>query len=84
MKIGNIEFDKPIFLAPMAGYTDVAFRSLCEECGADMCYTEMVSAKGLYYKSERTEELLALPGLACFAQPPQFLSLRSRLMLRPE
>lgn len=59
MKIGNIEFNNPIFLAPMAGYTDVAFRSICEECGADMCYSEMVSAKGLYYKSEKTEALLA-------------------------
>lgn len=59
MEIGNLKFDKPIFLAPMAGYTDVAFRSICEECGADMCYTEMVSAKGLFYGSEKTEELLA-------------------------
>lgn len=59
MKIGNLSFDNPIFLAPMAGYTDVAFRSICEECGADMCYSEMVSAKGLYYGSEKTEGLLS-------------------------
>ena len=59
MKIGNLTFNNPIFLAPMAGYTDVAFRSICEECGADMCYSEMVSAKGLYYGSEKTEGLLS-------------------------
>lgn len=59
MKIGNLTFNNPIFLAPMAGYTDVAFRSICTECGADMCYSEMVSAKGLYYGSEKTEGLLS-------------------------
>ncbi|MGN1227511.1 MAG: tRNA dihydrouridine synthase DusB [Christensenellales bacterium] len=59
MKIGNIEFKKGIFLAPMASVTDVGFRSVCADFGAELTYTEMVSAKGLYYGSEKTKELLA-------------------------
>ncbi|MCI8468542.1 MAG: tRNA dihydrouridine synthase DusB [Eggerthellaceae bacterium] len=47
----------------MAGVTDVALRALCREQGADMCFTEMVSAKGLSYANEKTRHLLALaPG----------------------
>lgn len=49
----------PVLLAPMAGVTDLAFREICRAMGADFSYTEMVSAKGLYYGSERTASLLA-------------------------
>lgn len=49
MKIGNIEFKNNIFLAPMAGVNDVGFRAIAKFFGADACYTEMVSAKGLIY-----------------------------------
>ncbi|HNP75222.1 MAG TPA: tRNA-dihydrouridine synthase family protein, partial [bacterium] len=50
---------KPILaLAPMAGVTDSAFRQLCKHYGADVVYTEMVSADGLYYDSKKTLELL--------------------------
>lgn len=59
MKIGNIEFKTGIFLAPMASVTDVGFRSVCTDFGAELTYSEMVSAKGLYYGSEKTQELLA-------------------------
>ena len=45
-------------MAPMAGVTDLPFRLLCKEQGADLTYTEMVSAKGLYYNSRKTEELM--------------------------
>lgn len=63
MRIGNVEIPNNIFLAPMAGVTDLAFRLLCKEQGAGMVYTEMVSAKGLYYGSEKTKELLKVyPG----------------------
>lgn len=58
MKIGTIETKSNIFLAPMAGVTDYAFRKLCEEHGAGMVYSEMVSAKGLYYNDKKTESLL--------------------------
>lgn len=49
-----------VILAPMAGVSDVALRTLCREQGADICFTEMVSAKGLSYANEKTRHLLAL------------------------
>lgn len=58
MKIRDIEFSNNVFLAPMAGVTDISFRGLCKSMGCGLVYTEMVSAKGLYYESEKTKELL--------------------------
>ena len=60
MKIGNLNFDKSVFLAPMAGVTDISFRGLCKEMGCGLVYTEMVSAKALYYGSENTKTLLRI------------------------
>lgn len=57
MKIGNIELKNNLALAPMAGVTDFAFRSLCKEMGVGLVVTEMVSAKGLYYNDEKTSDL---------------------------
>ena len=56
--IGNITVNNNVFLAPLAGYTNYPFRRLCKEYGAGLCFTEMVSAKGLKYGSENTKELL--------------------------
>jgi nifR3 family TIM-barrel protein len=53
--------DGAVFLAPMAGINDPVFRGICRRMGADLTYTEMVSAKGLAYRSARTEALLS-PG----------------------
>ncbi len=58
MKIGNLSFDNNVFLAPMAGVTDLSFRGLCKEMGCGLVCTEMVSAKALYYGSENTQTLL--------------------------
>ena len=58
MFIGKIEVLNNIFLAPMAGVTDVSFRAICREMGAGLTYTEMVSAKALMYENDRTLELL--------------------------
>lgn len=60
MKIGSLTFDNNIFLAPMAGVTDISFRGLCKEMGCGLVYTEMVSAKALYYGSENTQALLRI------------------------
>ena len=60
MKIGNVELENNVFLAPMAGITDMAYRAICKQFGCGLTYTEMVSAKGLYYKSENTKDLMAL------------------------
>ena len=57
IKVGNVEIPGNLILAPMAGVTDLPFRLLCKEQGADLVYTEMISAKGIYYKNKNTEQL---------------------------
>ena len=57
--IGTVHLDGNLFLAPIAGYSDRAFRTLCVECGASLCTTEMVSAEALTRGSGKTEELMA-------------------------
>lgn len=63
MKIGKFETKNNLFLSPMAGYTDVAMRHLCKKFGAGLTTTEMVSAKGLVYDSEKTKWLLNMSPL---------------------
>mgnify|MGYP004475507425 CR=1 FL=1 len=58
MKIGNVEIKGRMTLAPMAGVTDFAFRSICTELGAALTTTEMVSAKALVYGDNKTKSLL--------------------------
>ncbi|HWQ29356.1 MAG TPA: tRNA dihydrouridine synthase DusB [Negativicutes bacterium] len=60
MQIGTVKLNNNVFLAPMAGVTDIAFRILCKRQGCGLTYTEMVSAKGLHYKSDNTAELLEI------------------------
>ena len=73
--------DEPkIYLAPMAGVTDAAMREVCTLCGAQMTFTEMVSAKGIAYQNGRTHELLELSdaeekaGVQLFGREPQILA----------
>lgn len=67
-------------LAPMAGVSDIAFRSLCLEQGADLAFTEMVSAKGLSYANEKTRHLLVLAdgekrvGVQLFGHEPSIMA----------
>lgn len=58
VKIGTVLTDGNVFLAPLAGYTDFSFREICYSLGASLCFTEMVSCKGLMYKNENTSVLL--------------------------
>lgn len=60
LQIGNVCIDGKLVLGPMAGVTDLPFRLLCKEQGADLIYTEMVSAKGIYYNNKNTESLLEI------------------------
>ncbi|MDR1417743.1 MAG: tRNA dihydrouridine synthase DusB [Endomicrobium sp.] len=60
LSIGNIKFRNNIFLAPMAGITDLPLRLLAKEGGAGLVYTEMVSAKALVYHDESTKSLLKI------------------------
>ena len=61
VKIGSIELRGNLTLAPMAGVTDFAFRRVCRNLGAALTTTEMVSAKALVYKDEKTRSLLYIP-----------------------
>ncbi|MDF2941206.1 MAG: dus1 [Herbinix sp.] len=58
--IGNVTLEGNLFLGPMAGVTDLPFRILCKEKGADLVYTEMVSAKGVQYNNKNTESLIRI------------------------
>ena len=80
MQISNITLENNVFLAPMAGVTDIAFRGLCKEMGCGLVYTEMVSAKALYYESENTKTLMRIAEeekpVACqmFGSDPKIMS----------
>ena len=60
IKIGNVEISNNIFLAPMAGISDMPFRILCKEKGAGLVYTEMVSSKGMFYDDNKTKKLMEI------------------------
>jgi tRNA-dihydrouridine synthase B len=80
MRIGNIELKNNIFLAPMAGVTDLTFRIICKEMGAGLVVTEMVSAKGMYYNDEKTNKLIIIDererpiALQIFGSDPMIMS----------
>lgn len=57
VKIGNLEINGNLFLAPLAGFTDRGFRSVCLDYGADLCYTEMISCEALYRNNRKTVDL---------------------------
>lgn len=58
MHIGNLNIDNPIFLAPMAGVTDAAYRTIAQQMGCGLVYTEMVSDKGIHFHNEHTINML--------------------------
>ncbi|MBP3661115.1 MAG: tRNA dihydrouridine synthase DusB [Oscillospiraceae bacterium] len=69
MRIGNLEVPGMLALAPMAGVTDLAFRTVCAELGADMTVTEMVSSRALVYQDKKSRGLLKKnEGSICGAQ----------------
>lgn len=80
LQIGNVKLEGNLFLGPMAGVTDLPFRLLCKEKGADLVYTEMVSAKGVQYNNKNTENLLLIheeerpAALQLFGADPVILS----------
>ncbi len=58
LQIGNIKLKNNVVLAPMAGVTDLPYRLLCIEQGVGLVYTELISAKGLYYENDKTNTML--------------------------
>ena len=84
IKIGNLELASPWILAPLAGFTDAVMRTLCEEQGAALTYTEMVSAKGLYYGGSKTGDLTYIPdgagptAIQIFGSEPEIMAYAAR------
>jgi nifR3 family TIM-barrel protein len=80
MKIGNVNINGNVVLAPMAGVTDLPFRLLCKENGCGYLYTEMVSAKAILYNNKNTEALLTVTegenpiAVQLFGSDPQIMA----------
>ncbi len=79
MKIGNLEVKNPLFLGPMAGVTDWAFREVCAQLGAGVTVTEMVSSRALVYQDKKTAALLrrndgCLCGAQIFGNDPKIMA----------
>ena len=87
VKIGNVEISGRLSLAPRAGVTDFAFRRVCREQGAALTTTEMVSAKALVYKDEKTKSLLYVPedehpcAVQIFGHEPEIMAQAAHLAL---
>ena len=62
LKIGDVKLENNILLAPMAGITDLPFRTICKDFGIGLVCTEMVSSKGLFYNDKKTKKLLSMQG----------------------
>ena len=86
MRIGNLEVNNPIALGPMAGVTDLAFRTVCAELGANITVTEMVSSRALVYKDKKSAALLkknegSLCGAQIFGNDPDVMAEGAKLAL---
>lgn len=80
MRIGNVVLENEVFLAPMAGVTDLAFRLICKEYGSGLLYTEMINAKALCYDDEKTKGMLKIEeeehpvAVQIFGSEPEFIA----------
>ena len=90
VKIGTVELENPIVLAPMAGVTDLPFRLLCKEQQAGLLCMEMVSAKAILYGNKNTEKLMEIHpkehpvSLQLFGNDPKIISeMAKRIEERP-
>ena len=86
MQIGRFCVDNPLVLGPMAGVTDLAFRTICAQLGADITVTEMVSSRALVYKDKKSAALLkktpvGICGAQIFGNDPQIMAEGARLAL---
>lgn len=87
MKIGSVNIEGKLTLAPMAGVTDFAFRRVCRELGAALTVTEMVSARALMYRDEKTKSLLYIPpeeypcAAQIFGHEPEIMAEAAQLAL---
>lgn len=88
MRIGSVNIEGRLTLAPMAGVTDFAFRRICRELGAALTVTEMVSARALVYRDEKTKSLLYIPpeehpcAVQIFGHEPEIMAEAAQLALK--
>lgn len=86
MKIGNVQLDNEVFLSPMAGVTDLPFRTICKEKGCGMLYTEMINAKALCYDDENTKKMIKMEkdehpvAVQIFGSDPDFMGKAASIM----
>lgn len=87
MNIGHIKIKTPIFLAPMAGYTDYPFRILCKQMGAGVVYSEFVSADGIIRENAKSLKLIHFSekerpiGIQIFGDNPEVMSMAARYVV---
>lgn len=80
MRIDDVVLENEVFLAPMAGVTDLAFRLICKEYGSGLLYTEMINAKALCYDDEKTKGMLKIEeeehpvAVQIFGSEPEFIA----------
>ena len=88
MKLGNVEIPHGLFLGPMAGYTDHAFRQICRELGAEYLTSEMVSAKAITFSDKKTAPIARIHAgeLPCavqlFGHEPTILAEAARVVAK--
>ena len=85
MKLSLFKTEFPIMLAPMAGFTDMTYRSICREHGCDFTFTEMISAKGLKYGGKSADLMETAPnerpcGIQLFGRDPDIMAEMARLI----
>ena len=86
LKIGNVELENNILLAPMAGITDLAFRKVCKDNNCGLVETEMVSAKAVYYNDEKTMKMLNMEGekrpvsIQIFGNDPEVMMAATKIL----
>lgn len=88
MKIGNLNFRHGLFLAPMAGITDHAFRAVCCKCGAEGVTSELISAKGVTYSDRKTDVLAKVyederpAAIQIFGRAPEVMAQAAKMLMK--
>jgi len=86
LKIGDININNPVLLAPMAGVTDLPFRIICKEMGADIVYTEFVSSNGIIRENKKTLDMIKFVnderpiGVQIFGEDPNAVGLSAKMI----
>ncbi len=86
MKFRDFEVENEVFLAPMAGVTDLPFRLICKELGCGLLYTEMINAKALCYDDKNTKKMLNIldeehpVAVQIFGSEPEFMGKAAQIL----